>query len=167
MFDSIGNLPLHPLVIHVVVIGAPLGVLLAFLFAVPRTRGWARWPLAITAVGTLASSIVAKESGESLRATLGLVPVTPENPASGLIATHAMLASQLVLILVGFTVLAVLNSFLVTPRARVARGDAPRALDRVLPVLLVVAAVLVLIWTIRVGDVGSRAAWNPTGTQQY
>ena len=38
MFDKIGNLPLHPLVIHAAVVGIPLAVLLAFLFAFPRTR---------------------------------------------------------------------------------------------------------------------------------
>lgn len=31
MFDKIGNLPLHPLVIHAVVAGIPLAALLAFL----------------------------------------------------------------------------------------------------------------------------------------
>ena len=38
MFDSIGDLPLHPLVVHAVVVGAPLAVLLGFVFAVPRLR---------------------------------------------------------------------------------------------------------------------------------
>lgn len=167
MFDSIGSLPLHPLVIHAVVVGAPLGVLLAVLFTVPRTRNWARWPLALTAVGTAVTAIVARESGESLQRTLGLLPVTPDNPVSGLIATHAMLAGQLVLILDAFAVVAVLNALLVTRRPRVESGAAPRAIEKVLPVLLLVLAVAVMIWTYRVGDIGSRAVWNPTGTQQY
>ena len=51
MFDNLGNLPLHPLVVHAVVIGIPLAALLAFLFAFPKTRSWARWPLAITVIG--------------------------------------------------------------------------------------------------------------------
>ena len=167
MFDSIGNMPLHPLVVHAVVIGSPLCVLLAFLFAYPRTRSWARWPLALAALGTTAAGFVAKESGESLAGTLKLLPATAANPVSLLVAKHAMLASQLVLILVGFTVLALLNSFLVTRPARMAAGGTPRALDRILPILLIVAAVLVMIWCFRVGDAGSRAVWNPTGTQQY
>ena len=31
MFDQIGNMPLHPLVLHAAVVGIPLAVLLAFL----------------------------------------------------------------------------------------------------------------------------------------
>jgi hypothetical protein len=167
VFDSIGNMPLHPLVVHAVVIGAPLCVLLALLFAFPRTRTWARWPLALAAIGTLGAALVARASGPSLAATLKLVPVTADNPVSVLIARHAMLASQLVLILVGFTVLALLNSFLVTRPARMAAGGEPRALDRILPILLIIAGVLVMIWCFRVGDAGSRAVWNPTGATQY
>lgn len=167
MFDSIGNMPLHPLVLHAVVIGAPLCVLLALLFVFPRTRGWARWPLAVTAIGTAGAGFVTKESGEGLQRTLKLLPVTADNPVSGLIAKHAMLADQLVLILYGFAVVAVLNALVVTRRSRVAAGAGPRAIDRILPVLLVVLAVVVMVWTYRVGDIGSRAVWNPTGTQQY
>ena len=63
MFDKIGNLPLHPLVIHAAVIGIPLAVLLAFLFAFPKTREWARWPLAIVVVGATAVTFVARQSG--------------------------------------------------------------------------------------------------------
>jgi hypothetical protein len=167
VFDSIGNMPLHPLVVHAVVIGSPLCVLLAFLFAYPRTRGWARWPLSLAAVGTLGASLVARASGPSLRAALKLEPVTADNPVSVLIAKHATLAGQLVVILAVFTVLALLNSFLVTRPARMAAGGTPRPLDRILPILLIVGAVLVMIWCYRVGDIGSRAVWNPTGTQQY
>ena len=47
MFDKIGDLPLHPLVVHAAVIGIPLAALLALLFAFPKTREWARWPPAI------------------------------------------------------------------------------------------------------------------------
>jgi len=51
VFENLGNLPLHPLVVHAVVVGIPLAALLAFLFAFPKTRSWARWPLAITVIG--------------------------------------------------------------------------------------------------------------------
>jgi hypothetical protein len=32
----------------------------------------------------------------------------------------------------------------------------------VLPVLLIAAALVALIWILRVGDLGARAVWNPT-----
>lgn len=164
MFDAIGNMPLHPLVVHAVVIGVPLALLLAVLFALPRTRSWARWPLAITAVGSLVVTFVARESGETLRS----VVVTPDSPIAPLIATHARLATQLLVIVAVLAVLAVLNAFVVPGRAGRGSG-APRrgAAAVVLPVLLVVVAVLAGVWVVRVGDVGSRAVWNPTGDADY
>ena len=93
MLDAIGNMPLHPLVVHAVVVGAPLAALLGFLFAVPRLTAWARWPLAVVSVGALAAGIVAKESGEGLQRTLGITPA--DDPIGPLIAKHSMLAGQL------------------------------------------------------------------------
>jgi uncharacterized membrane protein len=160
VFDSIGDMPLHPLVVHAVVVGAPLAVLLGFMFVVPRFRAWARWPVAVVAVGTFAVALVAKESGEGLQRSLGITPST--DPIGPLIARHSMLATQLVIILSVYAVLALLNALVVTRRP-----DVVRAVDRVLPILLVVGGVLVLVWCYRVGDIGSRAVWNPTGTQKY
>ena len=162
MLDSIGGMPLHPLVVHAVVVGAPLAALLGFLFAVPRLRAWSRWPLAIAAVGSFAAAVVAKESGEGLQRALGITPGT--ETIGPLIARHSMLADQLVWVLAGYGVLALANAFVVT---RVGRGGVVHAVDRVLPVLLVVVAVLVVVWCYRVGDAGARAVWNPTGTQTY
>ena len=66
MFDSIGGLPIHALVLHVVVLAVPLATLLALLFAYPRTRNWARWPLAIVGVGTFGATFVTKEDRKSV-----------------------------------------------------------------------------------------------------
>jgi len=74
MFDKIGDMPLHPLVIHVVVVGIPLAVLLAVLFAIPRTREWARWPLAIVVVGATAATFVARQSGLAFEAAQASSP---------------------------------------------------------------------------------------------
>ena len=74
MFDAIGDMPLHPLVIHAVVVGIPLALLLAVLFAVPRFRSVARWPVGVVAVGSAVVTIVAKESGEALRVAEEIVP---------------------------------------------------------------------------------------------
>ena len=160
MLDSIGNMPLHPLVVHAVVVGAPLAALLGFLFVVPRLRAWSRWPLAVASLATFAASVVAKESGQGLQRALGITSGTPT--IGPLIARHAMLAGQLVWVLAGYGVLALSSAFVVRPA-----GGAVRAVDRVLLVLLVVVGVLVLVWCYRVGDVGSRAVWNPAGTQTY
>lgn len=166
MFDAIGNLPLHPLVVHAVVIGIPLALLLALLFAFPRTRSWARWPLAVTAVGALAVTFVARESGESLQR---IVASGSDNPVASLIAQHSQLAGQLLLIMVVFTVVALVNVFVVRSRAAAPPADARSGgvAAMVLPLVLVLVGLVAGFWVYRVGDIGSRAVWNPTGTQDY
>lgn len=165
MFDQIGDMPLHPLVIHAPVIGIPLALLLTLLFAFPRTRAWSRWALALTVLGSTAATFVSKESGEALQSSLG---ITPGNPVGDLIARHSQLADQLVWIMIGFSVIALLNVFLVrTTRAAdgTVTGSRPGAPVRILLLLLLVAAgVVAFLWTARVGDIGARAVWNPTGT---
>ena len=151
-------MPLHPLVIHAVVVGIPLALLLAVLFAVPRFRSLARWPLGLVAVGSAVLTLVAKESGEGLQRAKGIVP---GNPIGDLIARHEELAGQLAWIMIVVAVIAVLNVLLVS------RGRGGQTVDRVLPVLLVAAALVATIWVVRTGDIGSRAVWNPTGDTVY
>lgn len=161
MFDAVGGLPLHPLVIHATVIGIPLALLLALLFAVPRTRSWARWPLVVTAVGALVATFVSRESGEALQS----VVVQPDSPIAPLIDKHSQLAGQLLIIMAVFTVVALANVLLVSRRAAGAASEAARR--GVLPLLLVAVGVVAGVWVYRVGDIGSRAVWNPTGAQDY
>ena len=170
MFDKIGDLPLHPLAIHVVVIGIPLAVLLALLFAFPKTRSWARWPLGITVVGATGATYVAKQSGLAFEAALG---IKPGNPVGDLILKHSQLAQQLFWIMIAFSVIGLLNVFLVSRRTSGSTEDAasgrtddgakqPAIVRIVLPVLLVAVALVAMLWIVRVGDLGARAVWNPT-----
>jgi len=165
MFDRIGDMPLHPLVIHVPVLGIPLALLLTLLFAFPRTRAWARWPLAITVLGATAATWVAVKSGEALQASLG---ITGGNPVGDLVNRHAVLADQLFYIMLGFSVVALLNVFLVRT-IRAADGTGTESKPATPLRLLLLAAqtavgVVAFIWVARVGDLGARAVWNPTGT---
>ena len=136
MFDNLGNLPLHPLVVHAVVVGIPLAALLAFLFAFPKTRSWARWPLAITVVGATGATYVAKQSGLALEAALA---IRPGNPVGDLILQHSLLANQLFWIMIVFSVIGLLNVFLVSRRTSGSTEDVakqPAIVRIVLPVLL-------------------------------
>jgi hypothetical protein len=159
VFDNLGNLPLHPLVVHAAVIGIPLAALLAFLFAFPKTREWARWPLAITVVGVTAVTFVARQSGLAFEAALG---IRPGNPVGDLILQHSLLANQLFYIMIGFSIIALLNVFIVSKRAADGAAKQSAILRIGLPILLVAAAVVALVWIVRVGDLGARAVWNPT-----
>lgn len=168
MFDQIGDMPLHPLVIHVPVIGIPLALLLALLFAFPRTRAWARWPLVLIVLGSAAATWVSVQSGQGL---YGLLGIEPGNPVGDLIAQHSTLGGQLFLIMLGFSATAVANVVLVRPGpagdgvVAVARPATP--LRILLLAALVAVAVVAFIWTVRVGDLGARAVWNPTGTGAF
>jgi hypothetical protein len=162
VFGNLGNLPLHPLVVHAVVVGIPLAALLAFLFAFPKTRSWARWPLAITVIGATGATYVAKQSGLALEAALG---IKPGNPVGDLILKHSLLASKLFWIMIVFSIIGLLNVFVVSlGSAEGTDGGArqPAIVRIVLPILLVAAAVVALVWIVRVGDLGAHAVWNPT-----
>ncbi|UAL29564.1 hypothetical protein K8W59_17730 [Nocardioides rotundus] len=72
MFDTIGGLPLHPLVIHAVVVLGPLaGILLMAYVLMPRWRGGLRWPTLGLAAVAAVSAWVAEQSGEALEARIG------------------------------------------------------------------------------------------------
>lgn len=163
MFDTVGGLPIHALVLHVVVIAVPLATLLALLFAYPRTRNWARWPLAVVAVGTLGATFVTRQSGKAFKQALG---IKPGNPVGDLIQKHEHLANQLLILVAVFTVIAVANSLLVS-RLNVAPRRSPVAIEVGLPVLLVIAGLVMAFWVYRVGDIGARAVWNPEGNVNY
>lgn len=159
MFDKIGDMPLHPLVIHAVVFGIPLAALLAILFAFPRTREWARWPLAIVVVGATAVTFVARQSGLAFEAALG---IKPGNPVGDLILQHSLLANQLFYIMIVFAAIGLINVFVVRKSTSDDGAKQPAVIRIVLPSLLVAAALVALIWIVRVGDLGARAVWNPT-----
>jgi hypothetical protein len=166
VFDQIGDMPLHPLVIHVPVLGIPLALLLTLLFAFPRTREWARWPLAVTVLGSTAATWVAVQSGTALEASLG---ITGGNPVGDLINRHEVLADQLFYLMLGFSVITLLNVFLVRRPVQAADGSVqePRPglpVRIVLVVAMAATGIVAFIWVARVGDLGARAVWNPTGT---
>jgi heme/copper-type cytochrome/quinol oxidase subunit 2 len=78
---------------------------------------------------------------------------------------HSLLANQLFWIMIVFSVIGLLNVFLVS-RRRAGSTDAgakqPAIVRIVLPILLVAAAAIALVWIVRVGDLGAHAVWNPT-----
>jgi hypothetical protein len=165
MFDSFTGLPLHALVVHLVVVAVPLCLLLAVLFVTPRFRAWSRWALAVVAVGTLVSTFIARASGDALYIAAN---IAEQEAAERLIARHGALAIQLIVITSIFSVLALACAFLVGGRDREGVGPARnKTVGLILCAAMLVAAVLASIWVVRVGDLGTRALWNPTGEMSY
>jgi uncharacterized membrane protein len=167
--EFIGGLPLHPLVVHFVVVLlviASLGALLTALWpAVRRRFGWLAF--AASAVGT-ALVPVATSSGENLATRVGTNP---------LVEKHEELADLMLWWSLGLTV--ALGALMVVhtmaerkASAKVAVGSAgaedvqeqpnkaPALVMIVLAVLTVGLAVGNGIHIYRVGDAGARAVWD-------
>ena len=153
------GLPLHPLVIHLVVVATPLVAVGAFLYAVrPAWRWVLRWPLAVAAVIAAVSTQVAAMSGEDLKHQLHM--------SGPLIEAHETWAGRLqfgtwvlaAVILVGCVLLPVRN--------RVAGGrdfsGRLAAFQPVLALVLPVLGLLELYLVFRTGDAGAKAVWSGT-----
>ena len=68
IFETITGLPLHPLVIHAVVLLVPLLVLAGIVYAlVPRLRGRIGWVAVLLALAGVGSTLLAKLSGDAFR----------------------------------------------------------------------------------------------------
>lgn len=169
--DEVNGLPLHVLSVHATVVLVPLAAVLGLLFAVPRLRAWARIPLPLVAVGAALSTFVSTQSGENFESALQL-----SGPAAELIEEHEELGEQLLWLVIGYALLAVVAAVVVAPARRghsddeydkPSRGSSSPALAAVFSVLLVVGAVLVGVQTYRVGELGSEAVWNPDGTADF
>ncbi|GJF01562.1 hypothetical protein PSD17_05260 [Pseudonocardia sp. D17] len=166
------GLPLHPLVVHAVVVLVPAAVIGSVLVAAwPRIRPRWGWPVvALTALATLAIP-VATSTGESLEHNL---------PRTAAMETHTQLGDEL-LVFVAPLLLFVAGLVLLdhlrrrttdrdTATARHAGPGtmaAPRIRDGqarvgvvVLAVLVVVFAVVSAVQVVRIGDSGARAAWG-------
>lgn len=148
MFDLINGIPLHPLVVHAVVVLLPLATLGTIAIAL-RPR-WRRpyGPL-IVAAALVATVLcpVATSSGESLEKRVG----DPGN--------HAALGDTLVWFALALLVLSALLVLL--ERRDKSAGDARRGRTiQVVAALAVLAALASGFQVYRVGDSGARAAWG-------
>jgi len=143
--NTIFGLPTHPLVVHAAVVLIPLAAIGAIAVAlVPR---WSRRYGALVWFGTIlgtASCLLAAASGEDLAARVG----TP--------AAHALLGEQMKYLgMALFVVTFVL--WLLDHRA----DDVRQVSVKILAGVVIALAVMALVWTVRTGDTGARAVWEP------
>ena len=141
MFDTITGLPLHPLVIHGVVVGVPLMAVVTISVAVRRNlRERFSWWVAGANTLLFLLTLVAKQSGEALQQARG-----------GQIALeHGQLGS----VLPWFALVLAVAS------AAVAATSRNKALGPVSVVFVILAAVAAVYWTVRTGDTGARSVWG-------
>ncbi len=142
IFGSFLGLPLHPLVVHGVVVLLPLTALLTVLVAfVRRWQGGVWWVVAANAVVTV-TAFVAKESGRRLEAALDV--------QSDAIDEHTELGEVLPLFAVGVLTSSVVVALL--------RGRS--RLRWVAVALAAVAGAAAVTWTALTGHSGSAAVWD-------
>ncbi|MFI7588813.1 DUF2231 domain-containing protein [Spongisporangium articulatum] len=163
MFDLINGLPVHPLVVHAVVVLLPLAVVGTVALAVRPAWRVVYGPLLVLVTAAANLMIpVATSSGEALERHVG-------DPGR-----HAELGDQLIWFALPLLVLDVAMVWLARGRpttVRAALHFSPQdvAADRtaattgrltsVVAVLAVVAALAAGVQVYRVGDSGARAAW--------
>lgn len=154
---EINGLPLHPLVVHAVVIMVPLAAATGLAYAaVPRWRWLLRWPLVALAVIAAGACLVAVAAGNSL------LESRPE--LESLVETHRERGALLRTWSLGFVVAAALAAWSLGGPSPLASGGGGRetrgAVGWVAIVLLVAGALGMLVLAFLTGDSGARAVWG-------
>jgi hypothetical protein len=164
--DEFNGLPVHPLAVHAPVVLIPLALLLAVLFVVPRTRAWAAIPMAVVSVGAFISVWVARASGLNFRSHLvelsGGNDQFEASPLGKAVDTHESRANTLFYLMIVFAIIAVAVYLLYRQADRFVG-----VVEYVACGVLVVGALVVAIQTARVGEAGSKAVYNPDGSQDF
>jgi hypothetical protein len=156
---TFNGLPLHPLIVHVVVVFAPLAGIGGILYAVvPRWRWWLRWPLVASAVIAAAAGVLAVQSGYSLEHMRNLDQLAA-------VRTHQHRGSILRWLMLAYLVPTGLAVWFLGGASPVTSGWGSRdgtkgAVAIGLQVLLVISAVALLVWVALTGDSGARAVWG-------
>jgi uncharacterized membrane protein len=148
VFDLINGVPVHPLVVHAIVVLLPLSVI-GTVAIVLRPAWRLRYGPLVAAAAAISTALipVATASGEALEKRVG-------DPGR-----HAQLGDQLIWFAVPLLVTSVGLVLLEWRRARQHRPGST-TLVRVVATLAVVAALATAIQVYRVGDSGARAAWG-------
>ena len=158
MFDQIGGLPVHVLVIHFAVVFVPLLAVGAIVYGVvPSLRpriGWAVFLLAI--IGPVCT-FVAKESGEKLYNRL--IAQGFKGPSKVLLDKHMGYGGQTFWFTLALGV-ATLAMVLLTLRKA---GSLPRVADIGLAVIVVALAAISSYYVYRTGDAGAHVVWGSQG----
>ena len=146
MFDSIASLPLHPLVVHAVIVLLPLSALGAVLVALKADWN-RRFGFLVVASSFIAagSSVVAKESGEKLASRIGYP------------ADHAQWGKWIV-VSSGLLFLSVAALWWLDRKNPEGRPTIAQALA----VVQILIAVVALVFAVLAGHSGAQAVWGRT-----
>jgi ABC-type branched-subunit amino acid transport system permease subunit len=148
--STINGLPAHPLLVHFVVVLAPLAAALVILCAVwPAARRRFVWLLFPTAAVVLVLTPVTTNAGESLDDKLGNPPLLDHHANLG----NTMLWFAIALAVVAAAVTAV-------HYAEVKSTSLKPVLVYGVAALSIVVGVATVVQTYRIGDSGAHAVWG-------
>jgi hypothetical protein len=148
--STINGLPAHVLLVHFIVVLAPLTAVLAIACALwPAARRRLVWLVSALAVVCVILTPVTTEAGEWLEHHLDASPA---------LHTHTELGDTMIYFSAALLLAAVV---LAVAHLRAQRG---KALNRVaavaITVLVVVVGIATIVQVYRIGDSGARSAWD-------
>ena len=145
----INGLPAHILLVHLIVVLAPLTAVLAIVSAVwPAARRRLVWLVLALALVVMVTTPLTTEAGEWLEHKVG------ESPA---VEAHAELGDTMLYFAIALLVAAALLVFL---HVRESRGTVNTVVAVAIAAVVVLASVATTVQVYRIGDSGSRAAWG-------
>ncbi len=152
--DTISGLPAHALLVHGVVVLAPLTALLEILCAFwPAARRRLVWLVLAFAVVTTVLTPLTTSAGEWLLERGG--------PPRPILVEHAERGEWMIYFSVALLIVAVLLAVLHWVESR---SDRPRkAAAAVLAVVTLVVGVSSIVAVVRIGDAGAQAVWGDRG----
>lgn len=151
----INGLPAHPMLVHFIVVLAPLAAILAILCALwPAARQRLVWLVVALAAVNLALTPLAAEAGEWLEHQV-------EETAA--LETHEHLGKTMIYVSIALLVAAIL---LAVSHVRSTRGKSSTTLSAIVSVLVVVVGVGTAAQVYRIGDSGAESVWGDLMTSE-
>ncbi|MEO5665701.1 MAG: DUF2231 domain-containing protein [Nocardioides sp.] len=154
---EINGLPLHPLVVHAVVVLGPLAGLTGLAYAfVPRWRWLLRWPLVALSLVVAVTAFVAVQAGDSL------LDARPE--LEPLVETHEERGELLRNWSLSFVIDAALAAWALGGGSALASGrgarDTKGVIGWIAMVLLVLGSIGLVVLVFLAGDSGAQVVWG-------
>ncbi len=148
--STINGLPAHVLLVHFLVVLAPLTALLAILCALwPAARRRLVWLVVVLAVGCLVLTPLTTEAGEWLEHHSDRTP---------LLHVHTELGDTMIYVAVALVVAAALLGFV---HLRTDRATPPhKGVVAVIAALVVVIGIGTVVQVYRIGDSGAQSVWG-------
>lgn len=150
MLTTISGLPAHVLLVHALVVLAPLTALLEILCAVwPAARRRLVWLVLAFAVVTTALTPTTTEAGEWL--------YDRERRHSAILNTHADRGGWMIYFSIAILVVAVVVAFVHWRENRSAKPG--MTTNVVVAILAIAVGVASIVQVVRIGDAGARSVW--------